>query len=91
MLAKEEIVDSRMVVLQLSVSFRDNSSLLNDCSGHEGVSKITQSMFGLTGMNVAKVENEVPLLEGVESASACSQLKKDQWRHAVLKYLIDVR
>ena len=50
-----------------------------NCSDHEGMPKITKSMFGLTGMNVAKVKKTSPRLKVSLSAveASAADLKKD--------------
>ena len=57
--------------------------------------RLTRLMFGITGMNVFKVEKTRPCLRlgclrSRRLHSICSRLKRDQWCYAVLKDLKEI-
>ena len=80
-LGKEIFFDSFSVLIQLSLVFDQHFSFeyFHNCSDHR---VITRSMFGLTGIDVVKVEKTRPCLKVGRLRSRrvhpiCSRLKRD--------------
>ena len=57
-IGKEIFFDSYTVLIQLSLVFDQQFAFeyFYNCSDHKAITKITRSMFGLTGMSVVKLE-----------------------------------